>query len=108
MGTGFVVRKQGWIATNLHVVAGASAVTVVLKDGTSFEVTEVVAVDEDRDLAILGIDAKELPELALGDSDEVHAGDPVVAIGHPLGLEDTVSAGLISAVRDVNDELTLL
>jgi hypothetical protein len=108
MGTGFIVRNHGWIATNLHVVAGAKAVTVVLKDGTSFEVTEVVAVDEDRDLAILGIDAEDLPALALGDSDEVHAGDPVVAIGHPLGLEDTVSAGLISAVRDVTDELTLL
>jgi hypothetical protein len=108
MGTGFVVRKDGWIATNLHVIAGARELVVTTHDKREMAVIEVLAVDEARDLAIVRVDAAELGVLVLGDSDAVHAGDAVVAIGHPLGLEDTVSNGLVSAVRVLDPALTVL
>lgn len=107
LGTGFVVRKDGWIATNLHVIAGASELVVATPDKRLFPVVEVLAVDREHDLALLRIDA-ELGALVLGDSDAVRAGDSVVAIGHPLGLEDTVSNGLVSAVRVIDPSLTVL
>ena len=108
MGTGFVVRKDGWIATNFHVVRGAAEVTVVFADHREFKVVEVMNANRLHDLVILRIDAKNLPVLKLGDSDRVRPGDSVLAIGHPLGLEDTVSNGLISAVRDVHAGLQVL
>jgi hypothetical protein len=109
MGAGFVVRENGWIATNFHVIAGAPELTVVLSDQSEHPVIEVLAFDEDRDLAVIRIHApRRLPQLSLGDSAAVQPGDPVVAIGHPLGLADTVSNGLVSAVRVVDPALTLL
>ncbi|HEV8247997.1 MAG TPA: trypsin-like peptidase domain-containing protein [Polyangiaceae bacterium] len=107
MGTGFVVRQDGWIVTDLHVVAGAREVFVTLPNKKSFPVVEVVNASARHDLVVLRIDAQKLPVLKLGKSDAVRAGDPVVAIGHPLGLEDTVSNGLVSAVREL-DDLTVL
>lgn len=108
LGTGFVVRKDGWIATNLHVIAGARELMVATSDRREFPVLEVLASDEARDLAIVRVEARELAVLALGDSDAVRAGDAIVAIGHPLGLEDTVSNGLVSAVRVLDPALTVL
>jgi serine protease Do len=109
LGTGFVVRADGWIATNLHVIAGERELLVVLPDHTEHAVIEIVGIDETRDLAVLRIQvSKPLMPLPLGDSDGVRPGDPVVAIGHPLGLEDTVSNGLVSAVRQVDPSLTVL
>jgi len=108
LGTGFVVRKDGWIATNLHVIAGVRELIVATPDRREFPVIDVLAVDAARDLALVRIDAKEMGTLVLGDSDLVHAGDSVVAIGHPLGLEDTVSNGLVSAVRVIDPALTVL
>jgi S1-C subfamily serine protease len=99
-GTGFVVRADGRIATNLHVIIGSGDVKVRLADGAEFKALRVVAIDPQRDLAIIGIDAVDLPTVHLGNSDEVSAGDRVVAIGNPLGVLDyTVSDGLISSVR---------
>lgn len=108
LGSGFVVKKNGWVATNLHVISGARELKVVMHDGSEASVAEVLAVDSDHDLALLRIDKSDLPELAVGDSEHVQVGDPVIAIGHPLGLEDTVSNGLISAVRAVDPTLVLL
>lgn len=108
MGSGFVVRGDGWIATNLHVIAGATDLVVFTADGREFDVIEILALDPQRDLALVRIDETGLPELVVGDSEAVRPGDAVVAIGHPLGLEDTVSNGLISAVREVDPTLTLL
>jgi hypothetical protein len=108
LGAGFIVRQDGWIATNLHVIEGARELIVVLADRSEHPVIEVLAVDEKRDLAIIRIEKNSLPALLLGESSTLRAGDPVVAIGHPLGLEDTVSNGLVSAVRTVNPSLTLL
>jgi hypothetical protein len=109
MGTGFVVDERGVVATSLHVVAGATELMVVLPDKTEHEVTRVLGIDEEHDLVLLEIPTgKKLPTLSLGDSKSVHPGDPVVAIGHPLGLEDTVSNGLVSAIREVDPTFTVL
>jgi hypothetical protein len=109
LGTGFVVRPDGWIATNVHVIAGARELIVVLPNHSELPVVEIMGMDPERDLAIIRVEPKKpLPALPLGDSDAVHPGDPVVAIGHPLGLEDTVSNGLVSAIREVDPSLTVL
>jgi hypothetical protein len=108
LGTGFVVWQDGRIATNLHVIAGAREATITLHDGREFKDVEVLAADQAHDLAILRIRAKDLPVLPLGDSGAVKPGEHVVAIGHPMGLGDTVSDGLVSAVRVLDPTVTLL
>lgn len=110
VGTGFAIDPSGMIATNLHVVVGARDIQVTTLDGSKLPVVSVIALDPDHDLAIIDIDPpKPMATLALGDSDKVAAGDPVVAIGNPLGVFDyTVSDGLIAAVRQVAPDVTLL
>ncbi len=108
LGTGFVVRADGWIATNLHVVWDGTPVKVTLHDGRKLDVVEVLAASQKHDLALLRVEAKDLPTLALGDSDAMRPGDPVVAIGNPLGLEDTVSNGLVSARRTIHEGIEVL
>jgi len=108
-GTGFVVGSDGRIATNLHVIFGSGDVMVRLADGHEFKAQRVMAIDPQRDLAIIDIDAQNLPTARLGNSDEVAAGDRVVAIGNPLGVLDyTVSDGLISSVRQVKEGIKVL
>jgi len=101
LGTGFIVRSDGWIATNLHVLLGGARVRVTLRDQRVLDVVEILAASPDYDLALVRVDARGLPALAIGDSDAMRPGDPVVAIGNPLGLEDTVSNGLVSARRKI-------
>jgi hypothetical protein len=103
IGTGFILDKVGIVATNLHVVAGESAIRIRLYDGTQYPVMQIAGLDPARDLALLRIrPAKELPTLKLGDSDAVSAGDQIVAIGNPLGVFDySVTSGLISQVRPI-------
>jgi serine protease Do len=108
LGTGFVVRADGWIATNLHVVVGGPRVRVTLRDGRELDVVEVLAASPDHDLALVRVEAQGLPILSLGDSDAMRPGDPVVAIGNPLGLEDTVSNGLVSARRKIEGGFEVL
>jgi S1-C subfamily serine protease len=97
-GSGFVLSADGYVVTNNHVVEGASDITVTLDDGTT-ENAELVGADPRSDLAVLHVDRTDLTPLALGDSDEIQVGDPVVAIGNALdlGAEPTVTGGLISA-----------
>src|SRR4051812_3424920 len=105
IGTGFILDKSGLIATNLHVVAGSSEIKIKLHDGTPYKVMQIAGVDAGRDLAILRIQpAKALKTVRLGDSEQMSAGDQIVAIGNPLGVFDySVSSGLISQVRPVCD-----
>jgi hypothetical protein len=107
VGTGFIVRPDGRIATNLHVIAGGGALKVRLSDGTEHTVKHVVAIDPARDLAIIDIEASKLPTLTLGDSDAVSPGDQVIAIGNPMRLDFTVSDGLISSVRALDQDTVL-
>ncbi len=108
LGTGFIVGSEGLIATNLHVIAGNSDITVTLSDHREFHVVEIWNGDRQRDLVVMRIQAKKLPVIPLGNSDAIHPGDAIVAIGHPLGLEDTVSNGIVSAVRKLDKSLTVL
>ena len=97
-GSGFVLSSDGYIVTNNHVIEGADAITVTLDDGST-EDAELVAADPRTDLAVLKVDRTDLTALALGDSDALQVGDPVVAIGNALdlGAEPTVTGGLVSA-----------
>ena len=110
LGTGFAVGPS-LIATNLHVISGSSKITVTLTDKRELPVLQIENGDRERDLVLLRVEASRLPSLTLGDSSIMRPGDPVVAIGHPMGLEDTVSNGLVSAVRHIDHaekELTVL
>jgi putative serine protease PepD len=97
-GSGFVLSADGYILTNNHVVEGGGTVTVVLSDGTEEE-AKIVGRTADYDLAVLRVQRDGLTPLVLGDSDAVAVGDPVVAVGAPLGLEGTVTAGIVSALN---------
>ncbi len=100
-GSGFVLSADGYILTNNHVVeggGGGGAVTVVFSDGTEEE-AKIVGRTADYDLAVLRVQRDGLTPLVLGDSDAVAVGDPVVAVGAPLGLEGTVTAGIVSALN---------
>ncbi len=111
LGTGFVVRADGWIATNLHVIVGGPHVKVTLRDlrgDRELDVLEVLAASPEHDLALVRVDAHGLPVVSLGDSDAMRPGDTVVAIGNPLGLEDTVSNGLVSARRSIDAGVEVL
>jgi serine protease Do len=98
LGTGFILSSDGLIATNLHVIGEARPITVRLLDGRSFAVKSIHATERSQDLAILKIDAADLPTLPLGNSDALLEGDPLVAIGNPEGLEHSVVTG-VSGVR---------
>jgi serine protease Do len=103
VGSGFVIDPAGYIVTNRHVVADAYMITVTFSDMSAFP-ARVVATNERPDLAVLKIDAgRDLPIVKFGDSNKVKIGDTVVAIGNPLGLATSVTAGIVSAInRDVN------
>ena len=102
-GSGFMIAGHGSILTNYHVVAGASKTTVTLKDGKVYD-AQLVGSDPSTDVAVLRIDApaSELKPLPLGDSSKLQVGQPVVAIGNPLGYSGTETQGIISALhRDI-------
>ena len=101
LGSGFILTEDGLIATNLHVIGEARPIRVELHDGRKFDVTAVHATERSQDLAVLRIDAKNLPALPLGNSDELQEGQAVVAIGNPLGLERSVVSGVLSGRRDI-------
>jgi serine protease Do len=98
MGSGVLIRTDGTILTNAHVVKGASEILAKLPDGRTFT-AKSFALDEDVDLAVVKIEGQDLPVASLGDSDALEVGQWVLAIGNPFGLEHTVTAGVISAVR---------
>src|SRR6476646_5034627 len=94
-GSGFIVRSDGYILTNFHVVEGADHVDVKLKDGREFS-AKVVGTDEKTDIAVIKIDAKDLPVVQLGDSDAVRVGQFAFAIGAPFKLDYTFTYGVVS------------
>lgn len=95
-GSGFVIGADGVILTNAHVVEGADTVNVTLKDGRSFQ-GQVLGADKVTDVAVVKIEANALPVAAIGNSDQLLSGEWAIAIGNPLGLDNSVTAGIISA-----------
>ena len=106
-GSGFIYTADGYIVTNQHVVANASSINVTLYNGDTYPAT-LVGSDSDYDVAVLKIDAKDLPAVTLGNSTDVNVGDTVLAIGNPLGeLTFSMSSGIVSCVnRAINVEGT--
>jgi serine protease Do len=96
MGSGFIVSPDGYILTNNHMVGEAEKVEIELTDGRKFT-AKIVGADPDSDVAVVKIDAQNLPYLELDDSDALEVGEWVLAIGNPLGLSHTVTAGIVSA-----------
>lgn len=95
-GSGFIISPDGYILTNNHMVAESKKVTIELTDGRKFT-AEIIGADSDSDVAVVKIDASDLPYLELDDSDALEVGEWVLAIGNPLGLSHTVTAGIVSA-----------
>lgn len=110
-GSGFVVRSDGYILTNAHVVKGAKRVTVTMNDGRNLVAT-IVGIDNFSDLAVLKIDAKDLPTLTMGSSTNLRPGEFAIAIGSPLGYDHTVTLGIVSAVGrsvyDINENINFI
>lgn len=97
-GSGFIINSNGIVLTNAHVVRNADRVVVSLRDGREFE-GEVRGIDEPTDLAVVKIEGSNLPVAALGNSEQVRVGDWAIAVGNPLGLDNTVTLGIVSTLN---------
>jgi serine protease Do len=108
IGSGFIISNDGYVLTNAHVVDGADEVIVTLTDRREFK-AKVLGSDKRSDVALLKVDATRLPSLTIGDSNKIRVGEWVIAIGSPFNLENTVTAGIISAKsRDTGEYLPLI
>ena len=108
VGSGFIIDSNGMILTNAHVVEGANTIYVTLTDKREYK-AKLLGMDKRTDVAVVKIDARDLPKLPLGDSSRVRVGEWVLAIGSPFGLENTVTAGIVSAKsRDTGDYLPFI
>ncbi|MDH5552837.1 MAG: S1C family serine protease, partial [Nitrosomonas sp.] len=96
MGSGFIISADGYILTNAHVVESVEEITVKLNDKREF-VAEVIGTDKQTDIALIKIDASDLPKVTRGDPEKLKVGEWVVAIGSPFGFENSVTAGIVSA-----------
>ncbi|MDX1978601.1 MAG: HhoA/HhoB/HtrA family serine endopeptidase [Pseudanabaenaceae cyanobacterium bins.68] len=103
-GSGFIINQQGDIITNAHVVEGADKVTVILKDGRRLE-GKVLGKDQLTDIAVVKVNAQNLPVVGIGNSENLKPGEWAIAIGNPLGLDNTVTAGIISAIGRSSGEI---
>lgn len=100
LGSGFAVASDGTSVTNYHVIRGASRATVKFSNGTIGSVAGVEAYDQGRDLAVIQVTPAPSTVLEVGDSDKLQVGDKIVAVGSPLGLQNTMSEGIVSALRN--------
>ncbi|MFZ9585950.1 MAG: trypsin-like peptidase domain-containing protein, partial [Pseudohongiellaceae bacterium] len=108
VGSGFIISADGYVLTNSHVVEGADEVFVTLTDKREFK-AKIIGADRRTDVALVKIDGSNLPRLTMGDSSKLRVGEWVIAIGSPFGLENTVTAGIVSAnSRDTGDYLPLI
>ena len=99
LGSGFFIREDGVLVTNLHVVAGADSISVEIDSGEIYDNVYTLSIDERRDLILLQIPASKLFTLSIGDDRDTEVGDRIYVIGNPLGLEGTFSDGMLSAKR---------
>ena len=96
-GSGFIIGSDGRLITNAHVVSGSETVEVTLKDGTSYE-GKVLGIDSFTDVAVIKIEAEDLPTVSIGNAKDLTPGEWAIAIGNPLGLDNTVTVGIVSAL----------
>ena len=96
-GSGVIISADGYIVTNNHVVDGADELTVTLNENSKEYSARIIGADKATDLALIKIDAKNLPAIVIANSDDVKVGEWVLAVGNPLGLNNTVTAGIVSA-----------
>ena len=108
LGTAFTVSADGKLVTNFHVIEGKDRLTAKSQNGGLFLVKSVLAIDKEHDLALLQIEARNLPFLELGDSASINSGAGVVVIGNPIGLEASVTQGIISAKRVIDSQGEIL
>jgi serine protease Do len=110
-GSGIIYSEDGYIITNYHVIENATSVMITLSDGTEYD-ARIIGSDASSDLAVLKVEAEDLPEAELGDSSALQIGELVVAIGNPLGYENTVTDGIVSGLNrqltDYIDSATLI
>lgn len=110
-GSGIIYSEDGYIITNYHVIENATSVMITLSDGTEYD-ARIIGSDASSDLAVLKVEAENLPEAELGDSSSLQIGELVVAIGNPLGYENTVTDGIVSGLNrqltDYIDSATLI
>jgi Flp pilus assembly protein TadD len=106
-GSGFIVRHDGMVVTNYHVVSNASSLTVK-GAGKSFDVRGLMHLDKENDLVILKIDANKLPSVRLGDAEKAGVGEKVYVISSPRGLENTISEGILSGIRAITEKRKIL
>src|ERR1039457_7243891 len=107
-GSGFIISKDGKVVTNLHVIRDMKTASVQLANRRVFDSLSVLAVDEGWDMGIIKVAGFNLTTLAMGNSDTLTVGERVVVVGSPLGLDATVTAGILSAIRDSGDGYKLL
>ena len=106
-GSGVIISEDGYIVTNNHVVDGADELTVTLNENSKEYSARIIGADKTTDLALIKIDAKNLPAIAIANSDDVKVGEWVLAVGNPLGLNNTVTAGIVSAkARQMGEGVT--
>ena len=106
-GSGVIISADGYIVTNNHVVDGADELTVTLNENSKEYSARIIGADKTTDLALIKIDAKNLPAIAIANSDDVKIGEWVLAVGNPLGLNNTVTAGIVSAkARQMGEGVT--
>ncbi len=103
-GSGFLVSRDGRIVTNYHVIKSGDSAVVKLPDGAFYAVDGIVASDKVRDITIIKAHGENFRTLILGDSDRIQVGEEVIAIGNPLSLESTVSNGIVSGIRMIENE----
>ncbi len=108
LGSGFIVHEDGFIVTNLHVLQNAKDIAVKLKNNRAYKNVSLVDFNVDKDIALIKIPAKNFNTVKLGNSNLVDVGERVMTIGNPLGLEGTVSDGLISSIRKVDKGFKVL
>ncbi|MES2537273.1 MAG: DegQ family serine endoprotease [Pseudomonadota bacterium] len=108
VGSGFIISADGYVMTNAHVVDGADDVYVTLTDKREYK-AKIIGADKRTDVALVKIEGSNLPRLTMGDSNKIRVGEWVLAIGSPFGLDNTVTAGIVSAkARDTGDYLPLI
>ena len=108
MGSGFIIKEDGLIVTNAHLIAHTQKIMVKLRNKKIYQPADLVSSSPDKDIAVLKINARDLKPVKLGNSNKVQIGERVVTIGNPLGLESTISDGLISAWRTVKGGFKVL